>query len=171
MQRTIDDYDAMIKREIIKAKQEKGQMYVLRLAPPLSSPPSRRVQKFRADYADLKSQFEHTKNEVRFSVHCSLARHTTSHREPPPSATNSSALHRASSHRPRQTHADASPHPRPYSTPSLLSEHQHRCQTLPYASTTHSMNTPSSKPQRPGSTNSLPRVAKSWTTSLTSATC
>jgi len=48
MQRTIEDYDAMIKREIIKAKQEKGQM---------------RVQKFRADYADLKSQFERTKNE------------------------------------------------------------------------------------------------------------
>jgi golgi SNAP receptor complex member 2 len=27
MQRTIDDYDSMTKREIIKAKQEKGQMY------------------------------------------------------------------------------------------------------------------------------------------------
>ncbi|KAI9569742.1 hypothetical protein HD554DRAFT_510351 [Boletus coccyginus] len=48
MHRTIEDYDAIIKREIIKAKQEKGQM---------------RVQKFRADYADLKSQFEHTKSE------------------------------------------------------------------------------------------------------------
>jgi len=48
MQRTIEDYDAMIKREIIKAKQEKGQM---------------RVQKFRADYADLKSQFERIKSE------------------------------------------------------------------------------------------------------------
>jgi len=48
MQRTMEDYDAMIKREIIKAKQEKGQM---------------RVQKFRADYADLKSQFERIKNE------------------------------------------------------------------------------------------------------------
>jgi golgi SNAP receptor complex member 2 len=29
MQRTIDDYDSMTKREIIKAKQEKGQMYLL----------------------------------------------------------------------------------------------------------------------------------------------
>ncbi|KAG9316705.1 hypothetical protein JVU11DRAFT_2765 [Chiua virens] len=48
MQRTIEDYDAMIKREIIKAKQEKGQM---------------RVQKFRADYADLKSQFERINSE------------------------------------------------------------------------------------------------------------
>ena len=27
MHRTIEDYDSMIKREIIKAKQEKGQMY------------------------------------------------------------------------------------------------------------------------------------------------
>ncbi|KIM69192.1 hypothetical protein SCLCIDRAFT_103665 [Scleroderma citrinum Foug A] len=49
MHRTIEDYDSMIKREIIKAKQEKGQM---------------RVQKFRADYAELKSQFEKVKNEV-----------------------------------------------------------------------------------------------------------
>ncbi|KAN0091236.1 Snare region anchored in the vesicle membrane C-terminus domain containing protein [Tylopilus felleus] len=48
MQRTIEDYDAMIKREIIKAKQEKGQM---------------RVQKFRQDYADLKSQFERIQSE------------------------------------------------------------------------------------------------------------
>ncbi|KAG8214020.1 snare region anchored in the vesicle membrane C-terminus-domain-containing protein [Butyriboletus roseoflavus] len=48
MQRTIEDYDAMTKREIIKAKQEKGQM---------------RIQKFRADYADLKSQFDHIKSE------------------------------------------------------------------------------------------------------------
>ena len=29
MQRTIDDYDSMTKREIIKAKQEKGQMYYI----------------------------------------------------------------------------------------------------------------------------------------------
>lgn len=33
MQRTIEDYDAMTKREIIKAKQEKGQMYLLHLHP------------------------------------------------------------------------------------------------------------------------------------------
>jgi hypothetical protein len=40
MQRTIEDYDAMIKREIIKAKQEKGQMYVRRPTRILRSPPS-----------------------------------------------------------------------------------------------------------------------------------
>lgn len=28
MSRTVDDYDSMAKREIIKAKQEKGLMYV-----------------------------------------------------------------------------------------------------------------------------------------------
>ncbi|KAF9237518.1 hypothetical protein BU15DRAFT_48532 [Melanogaster broomeanus] len=49
MHRTIEDYDSMTKREIIKAKQEKGQM---------------RVQKFRADYADLKSQLERMKSEA-----------------------------------------------------------------------------------------------------------
>ncbi|KAI6121502.1 V-snare-domain-containing protein [Pisolithus sp. B1] len=48
MHRTIEDYDAMTRREIIKAKQEKAQM---------------RVQKFRADYAELKGQFEKIKNE------------------------------------------------------------------------------------------------------------
>lgn len=39
MQRTIEDYDAMIKREIIKAKQEKGQMYAfyLRSSPQLTA--------------------------------------------------------------------------------------------------------------------------------------
>lgn len=69
MQRTIEDYDAMIKREIIKAKQEKGQMYVLFPHLLRSSSPRRRVQKFRTDYADLKSQFEHIKNEARSSNH------------------------------------------------------------------------------------------------------
>ena len=29
MQRTVDDYDSMAKREMIKAKQEKALMYVL----------------------------------------------------------------------------------------------------------------------------------------------
>ncbi|KAF8967840.1 golgi SNAP receptor complex member bos1 [Flammula alnicola] len=48
MHRTIDDYDSMTKREIIKAKQEKAQM---------------RVQKFRADYAELRSQFDRVKGE------------------------------------------------------------------------------------------------------------
>ncbi|KAJ7647226.1 golgi SNAP receptor complex member bos1 [Roridomyces roridus] len=46
MNRTIDDYDSMAKREIIKAKQEKAQM---------------RVQKFRTDYTELRTQFEQLK--------------------------------------------------------------------------------------------------------------
>ncbi|KAF9066164.1 V-snare-domain-containing protein [Rhodocollybia butyracea] len=49
MHRTIDDYDSMAKREMIKAKQEKAQM---------------RVQKFRTDYTDLRSQFDRLKAEV-----------------------------------------------------------------------------------------------------------
>ncbi|KAF5393468.1 hypothetical protein D9757_000678 [Collybiopsis confluens] len=49
MHRTIDDYDSMAKREMIKAKQEKAQM---------------RVQKFRADYTDLRNQFESLKAQV-----------------------------------------------------------------------------------------------------------
>jgi len=49
MQRTIDDYDSMAKREMIKAKQEKAQM---------------RVQKFRSDYAELRSQFEVLKEKA-----------------------------------------------------------------------------------------------------------
>ncbi|KAG6832639.1 hypothetical protein H0H92_014475 [Tricholoma furcatifolium] len=49
MHRTIDDYDSMAKREIIKAKQEKAQM---------------RVQKFRADYTELRSQFEMLKSQT-----------------------------------------------------------------------------------------------------------
>ncbi|OSC97091.1 golgi SNAP receptor complex member bos1 [Trametes coccinea BRFM310] len=48
MHRTVEDYDSMAKREIIKAKQEKALM---------------RVQKFRADYADLRAQFERIKSE------------------------------------------------------------------------------------------------------------
>lgn len=49
MHRTIDDYDAMAKREMIKAKQEKAQM---------------RVQKFRTDYTELRSQFERLKSDT-----------------------------------------------------------------------------------------------------------
>ncbi|KXN85352.1 Protein transport protein bos1 [Leucoagaricus sp. SymC.cos] len=49
MSRTIEDYDAMAKREMIKAKQEKAQM---------------RVQKFRSDYSEFRSQFEKLKAEA-----------------------------------------------------------------------------------------------------------
>jgi Golgi SNAP receptor complex protein 2 len=48
MNRTIDDYDSMVKREMIKAKQEKGGL---------------RVQKFRSDYTEFKTQFEQLKAE------------------------------------------------------------------------------------------------------------
>ncbi|KIJ67878.1 hypothetical protein HYDPIDRAFT_107406 [Hydnomerulius pinastri MD-312] len=63
MHRTIEDYDSMAKREIIKAKQEKGQM---------------RVQKFRADYTDLKSQFERIKDERTASQRNELLQGTPS---------------------------------------------------------------------------------------------
>jgi Golgi SNAP receptor complex protein 2 len=46
LNRTVDDYDSMAKKEMIKAKQEKAFM---------------RVQKFRADYNDLRAQFERAK--------------------------------------------------------------------------------------------------------------
>lgn len=49
MNRTVEDYDSMAKREIIKAKQEKAQM---------------RVQKFRSDYLELRSQFERLKDQA-----------------------------------------------------------------------------------------------------------
>jgi len=47
--RTIDDYDSMAKREVIKSKQEKALM---------------RVQKFRADYMDLRKDFEHSRAQA-----------------------------------------------------------------------------------------------------------
>ncbi|KAF5370821.1 hypothetical protein D9758_001982 [Tetrapyrgos nigripes] len=49
MHRTIEDYDSMAKREMIKAKQEKAQM---------------RVQKFRTDYTELRGQFERLRAEA-----------------------------------------------------------------------------------------------------------
>jgi len=48
MNRTVEDYDSMAKREMIKAKQEKALM---------------RVQKFRSDYNEFRSQFERLKAE------------------------------------------------------------------------------------------------------------
>ena len=67
MHRTVEDYDSMAKREIIKAKQEKAMMCV-HLSHALRCKLTaccRRVQKFRADYADLRAQFERFKTEVR----------------------------------------------------------------------------------------------------------
>ena len=69
MNRTVEDYDSMAKREMIKAKQEKAVMSV---PPPTSLTsafticiPYRRVQKFRGDYNEFRSQFERLKTEVR----------------------------------------------------------------------------------------------------------
>lgn len=53
MSRTIDDFDSIVKREMIKAKQEKGLM---------------RVQKFRADYTEFRAQFEGLKTETALNV-------------------------------------------------------------------------------------------------------
>ena len=73
MHRTIDDYDSMAKREIIKAKQEKAQMYVsirgtagttFLYSTLLNSLCSRRVQKFRTDYSELRTQFDRLKVEA-----------------------------------------------------------------------------------------------------------
>ncbi|KAI8975913.1 V-snare-domain-containing protein [Trametes punicea] len=57
MHRTVEDYDSMAKREIVKARQEKAQM---------------RVQKFRADYADLRAQFEKLKSEHEAAARAEL---------------------------------------------------------------------------------------------------
>ncbi|KAF8745716.1 Metallo-beta-lactamase superfamily, partial [Rhizoctonia solani] len=47
--RTIDDYETMAKKEMIKAKQEKAFM---------------RVSKFRADATELRAEFDRVKNQV-----------------------------------------------------------------------------------------------------------
>jgi len=49
LSRTVDDYESMAKREVIQAKQEKAAM---------------RVQKFRSDYSELRTQFERAKTEA-----------------------------------------------------------------------------------------------------------
>ena len=66
MHRTVEDYDSMAKREIIKAKQEKALMcvHLSRALRCKLTACCRRVQKFRADYSDLRAQFERFKAEV-----------------------------------------------------------------------------------------------------------
>lgn len=81
MQRTIDDYDSMTKREIIKAKQEKGQMYCYRFFWYNNNRHdwillNRRVQKFRTDYAELRTQFERLKGETAAAVRSYYIYHT-----------------------------------------------------------------------------------------------
>ncbi|EKM54141.1 uncharacterized protein PHACADRAFT_145798 [Phanerochaete carnosa HHB-10118-sp] len=63
MARTVDDYDSMAKREMIKAKQEKAMM---------------RVQKFRSDYTDLRAQFEVIKTERETASRSELFASSTS---------------------------------------------------------------------------------------------
>jgi Golgi SNAP receptor complex protein 2 len=71
MNRTLEDYDSMAKREMIKAKQEKAMMSVsptrLICLPNvlMTYAHHRRVQKFRTDYNEFRSQFERLKAEVQ----------------------------------------------------------------------------------------------------------
>ncbi|KAI0790785.1 V-snare-domain-containing protein [Abortiporus biennis] len=67
MSRTVDDYDSMAKREIIKAKQEKAMM---------------RVAKFRTDYTELRNQFEQMKNERESAARSELLSGATSSSAP-----------------------------------------------------------------------------------------
>ncbi|CDO75770.1 hypothetical protein BN946_scf185039.g6 [Trametes cinnabarina] len=73
MHRTVEDYDSMAKREIIKAKQEKALM---------------RVQKFRADYTDLRAQFERIKSELEASTRNELLSTSSSSTTPLSPAAN-----------------------------------------------------------------------------------
>ncbi|KAF7984254.1 hypothetical protein HWV62_16088 [Athelia sp. TMB] len=63
MHRTVDDYDSMAKREIIKAKQEKAQM---------------RVQKFRTDYSELRAQFDRLKKDAEAQPNSTTPEHSES---------------------------------------------------------------------------------------------
>ncbi|ETW74683.1 hypothetical protein HETIRDRAFT_437271 [Heterobasidion irregulare TC 32-1] len=57
MNRTIDDYDSMARREMIKAKQEKAVV---------------RVQKFRTDYFELRKEFERLKTQAEVEQRAEL---------------------------------------------------------------------------------------------------
>jgi Golgi SNAP receptor complex protein 2 len=137
MSRTIDDYDSMARREIIKAKQEKATSYVphfqtIPTAADTHGPrtaqnkrATRRVQKFKSDYAEFRKEFERIKEEVRvgparpfeiithrfllpsfFSIHISA--------QPP---NEQSFSQRAPAHpSPPTPPADGSPPPRPLHT-------------------------------------------------------
>ncbi|KAI0040321.1 V-snare-domain-containing protein [Auriscalpium vulgare] len=63
MSRTIDDYDSMARREMIKAKQEKA---------------ASRVQKFRSDYADFRKEFERVKSDQAAAQRADLFSSSTS---------------------------------------------------------------------------------------------
>jgi len=78
LNRTVDDYDSMAKREMVKSKQEKASL---------------RVQKFRSDYNDLRKSFEQTKlmaeNQHAEAQRAALLQSSTS-----PISSHSSARHR-----------------------------------------------------------------------------
>ncbi|KAF8332658.1 uncharacterized protein EI90DRAFT_2918150 [Cantharellus anzutake] len=73
LNRTVDDYDSMAKREMIKSKQEKAFL---------------RVQKFRSDYNDLRKSFDHAKRLADNSVtqRATLFQSSSSSLPPTPSA-------------------------------------------------------------------------------------
>lgn len=67
--RTIDDYETMAKKEMIKAKQEKAFMYALDLClVPYLLTCTRRVSKFRTDATELRVEFDRVKNHVANAV-------------------------------------------------------------------------------------------------------
>lgn len=90
MHRTVDDYDSMAKRELIKVKQEKAQMCAHHLSFIVGYIDGfelcRRVQKFRSDYTELRNEFERLKTEAEREVRITLSR--------PYFASLTAALHR-----------------------------------------------------------------------------
>ncbi|KAI0301741.1 hypothetical protein B0F90DRAFT_1717459 [Multifurca ochricompacta] len=90
MSRTIDDYDSMARREIIKAKQEKA---------------TSRVQKFKTDYAEFRKEFERIKEERATAQRAELFSTSTGtpltpdarRRFAPPSSTSSTFASSSSS--------------------------------------------------------------------------
>ncbi|GJE95860.1 V-snare-domain-containing protein [Phanerochaete sordida] len=109
MARTVDDYDSMAKREMIKAKQEKAMM---------------RVQKFRSDYADLRSQFEAIKVEREAATRSELFASSSSSAVPISPAPGDSRRRFLSTQQPTNTVSESpfrGPEPLPMS--SLREDH------------------------------------------------
>ncbi|KZP18673.1 V-snare-domain-containing protein [Athelia psychrophila] len=103
MHRTVDDYDSMAKREIIKAKQEKAQM---------------RVQKFRTDYSELRAQFDRIKKDGEAQVRSSQnAAYAALHSSAIPLTPAGSARQRYTQYPPNSTTPEHSESPFRGSTP------------------------------------------------------
>ncbi|KAI0061936.1 V-snare-domain-containing protein [Artomyces pyxidatus] len=109
MSRTIDDYDSMARREMIKAKQEKA---------------TSRVQKFRSDYADFRKEFERIKAEQTASQRSDLLSTSTG---VPLSASASDARRRFASNPTFEPDPSAENPFRPNPTPAFMaaSREQH----------------------------------------------